>query len=68
MISKQSAYKSGDCVLIDHDATVHAKHFYDHMWDPQPGELSGWPGNKRLESVMKDASGHKPFDFSKVTN
>lgn len=67
ILDKTSAWKSGDCVLVDHDVTIHAKHFYNFLWDKQPGELGGWPNPKQLEPIMKDVSGHKTPDIAKLT-
>lgn len=59
-----SKWKSGDVVVVDHDATLDAKVFYEAKFgNPGPDASLGWPAVEALKPLLKDVKG-EPYTFT----
>lgn len=59
-----SKFQSGDTLVIDHDAVLHAKHLYATAYGGGDDANMGWPSFHELKSHTKNFKGD-PYDWTK---
>ena len=62
ILDGSSKWPAGTSFMIDNDATVHAKYFYDKRKEPGPPEHLGWRSPEELKKVAMDVKG-EPYKF-----
>eukprot|EP00658_Telonema_sp_P-2_P048669 TRINITY_DN37009_c0_g1_i1.p1 TRINITY_DN37009_c0_g1~~TRINITY_DN37009_c0_g1_i1.p1 ORF type:complete len:275 (+),score=81.12 TRINITY_DN37009_c0_g1_i1:253-1077(+) len=64
ILDGSSLWPPGSSIIIDNDATIHAKYFYDTLRDPAGPEYFGWRSPDELKAVACDVKG-APYIWNK---
>jgi len=61
LVDGSSKWSTGSNIVVDHDATIDAKYFYEAYFSPGPPDAFGWPSPDTLKAKLMTASSAEPF-------